>query len=87
MKLKTPPGPVLHITPVEDGMCVEGGQGGLILGFHGEAPLSIFRIPVFCAESQKEINLTLKRWGLHLFVKDARCCLNDSANSSKPTCS
>lgn len=25
--------------------------------------------------------------GLHLFVKDVRCCLNDYANSSKPTCS
>lgn len=28
MKLKTPPGPVLHITPVEDGMCVGGGGAG-----------------------------------------------------------
>lgn len=82
---KTPPGPFFYITPVEDGM---RGKGRLTLGFPWrEAPFSIFRIPVFCAESQKEINLTLKRWGLHLFVKDVRCCLNDYANSSKPTCS
>lgn len=52
-----------------------------------EELLSIFRMVVFIAGSQKEINLTLKRAELHLFVKDARCCLNDSANSSKPTCS
>lgn len=64
-----------------------GAKGGLILGLHGEAPFSIFRVPVFCAKSQKEINLTLKHWGLHLFVKDVWCCLNDYANSSKPTCS
>lgn len=66
-------------------MGTEGG--GTPLGFHGEAPFSIFRIPVFCAKSQKEINLTLKRRGLHLFVKDVRRCLNDDANSSKPTSS
>lgn len=64
------------------------GEGGRRHGFPWrEAPFSIFRIPVFCAGSQKEINLTLKHWGLHLFVKDVRCCLNDYANSSKPTCS
>lgn len=84
MKLKTPPGLFFYITPVEDGM----GEGLAYTGFPWrEAPFSVFRIPVFCTESQKEINLTLKHWGLHLFVKDVRCCLNDYANSSKPTCS
>lgn len=81
---KTPPGPCFYITPVEDGM---GGRAGFT-GFPlSETPFSIFRISVLSAESQKEINLTLKHWGLHLFVKDVRCCLNDYANSSKPTCS
>lgn len=77
--------PYFHMPPVEDGDR-EGRKGGPPLGFHGEAPFSIFRNPVFCAKSQKEINLTLKQQGLHLFVKDVRCCLNDDANSSKPTC-
>lgn len=84
MKLKTPPGP--FFLPAEDGDG-DGGAwgGGPPLGFHGEAPSSVFTIPAFCAKSQKEINLTLKRRGLHLFVKDVRCCLNDDADSSKAT--
>lgn len=77
--------PSFDIPPVEDGM---GGWGGLHPGSprarhlpqYSESQCSV-------AVSQKEINLTLKHWGLHLFVKDVRCCLNDYANSSKPTCS
>lgn len=86
MKLKTPPGPFFlhHSSGGWDG----GREGCAWTGFPWiEPPFSIFRIPVFCAESQKEINLTLKHWRLHLFMKDVRCCLNDYANSSKPTCS
>lgn len=56
---------------------------------HGKKHLSQYSEPQCCVWSLKkgDINLTLKLWGLHLFVKDVRCCLNDYANSSKPTCS
>lgn len=65
-----------------------GGKGGPSLGFHGEgAFLNIQNPTILRLKSQKKINLTLKRRELHLFVRDVRCCLNDDANSSKPTCS
>lgn len=85
MKLKNSTGP-LFLHHSSGGW--DGGGRAVFTGFPwSEAPFSIFRISVLSAESQKEINLTLKHWGLHLFVKDVRCCLNDYANSSKPTCS
>lgn len=72
--------PYFHMPPVEAG----DQRGGGLCWVSMERHLSQY------SESQgvkKEINLTLKQQGLHLFVKDVRCCLNDDANSSKPTCS